>query len=86
MCVCVWERERDRQTDRRTDRQTDQDETNVIFVSITNHWKAEIMKDKEQEVENYSDFDIHKEAQDSDLGILSTFKGVTEKLIVERKK
>ena len=40
---------------------SDQDGANMIFVSIGNYEKPEIIKAKKQELENFSAFDGYKE-------------------------
>ena len=58
----------------------------MIFVSSDNHRKPELIKAKEQELENRRAFDAYKEIQDNGLRILSTHWVVTEKLLAEEKK
>ena len=37
----------------------------MIFVSIDNHWKSEILKAIEQELKNWRAFDVYKNIQNS---------------------
>ena len=61
------------------------EETNVVFVPINSHGKPEVIKAKEQELQNWSNFDVYKEIQDNGQKALSTRWVVTEKPLPEGK-
>ena len=67
-------------------REEDEEEANVVFVSVSSHCKPEIIKAKEQELQNWRNFDVYREIQDSGQKALSTRWVVTEKSLPEGKK
>ena len=73
--VCVRERERERE------RESDQDKTNKIFVSISNHWKTEIIKEQKLfclydfSLYDLGAFDVYKEVEDSGQRTVANMMG-----------
>ena len=55
------------------------EEANVVFVPISSHGTPEVVRAKEQELQNWSNFEVYTEVQDNGQNALSTRWVVTEK-------
>ena len=65
---------------------TNSEEANVVFIPANHHGNPEVIKAKEKELANWSDFEVYKEVHDHGQQTLSTRWVVTEKTLPNGEK
>ena len=60
-----------------------EEEVNITYVPVGDHWRPEVIKAKENEIDNWKNFNVFTEVEDKGQKTISTRWVITQKTIDE---